>query len=644
MENEDIYKVIIRLLSNLYSPKDGQNNESNSSANAQVIPVASSSMSSTVFIALLTEICEMLKKNKKTRDRVHSNFKDRYGKLKIVDNPCESVAINQLINQFKVLCDVIKTVLTANDIIPNPSNSVSSTRYKNDFEELKFIASGSFGSVYKARHNLDQHEYAIKKICVTREKSYRIIKILEEVKTLARLQHRNIISYRNAWIENGPLDNVPLIADSGDEESPGSSKNIDSHYNSRDNSPPKPSHLSNCFKGLSVRDSKESGCSTNVHIRINVNSDSDSGGSSNSNSSKINICVNNNADFHGQLKPLVINKGISLNDKSIGKSNSSDSTDSMISFREDNNNSSNNSPSSASCSKEINSDDGEKSSTEENYIKKSNIGENSIEENNSKLESHSQQVCEYKPRPDVLTLYIQMALCEQTLRKWLDERNETTETSPVSTINEIYKQILMGLQYIHSRGIVHHDIKPCNIFISTSKKLQIQIGDFGLACLSRETDGHKPVGTEMYAAPEQLNGSCDSKSDLYSLGIILVELIYPTTTFMELNDIMRSLKQGKIPDSLEEQYKKYAEVIIKLLIADPNERPSADDLLEEFETNKDFIIDRLKSEIENKDRDIIFLTDLNIMLLNSLKKESVRNNVRLKRLLGDMKDKHLKKK
>ncbi|KAG8034483.1 hypothetical protein G9C98_007559 [Cotesia typhae] len=531
MENEDIYKVIIRLLSNLYSPKDGQNNESNSSANAQVIPVASSSMSSTVFIALLTEICEMLKKNKKTRDRVHSNFKDRYGKLKIVDNPCESVAINQLINQFKVLCDVIKTVLTANDIIPNPSNSVSSTRYKNDFEELKFIASGSFGSVYKARHNLDQHEYAIKKICVTREKSYRIIKILEEVKTLARLQHRNIISYRNAWIENGPLDNVPLIADSGDEESP------------------------------------------------------------------------------------VINKGISLNDKSIGKSNSSDSTDSMISFREDNNNSSNNSPSSASCSKEINSDDGEKSSTEENYIKK-----------------------------NVLTLYIQMALCEQTLRKWLDERNETTETSPVSTINEIYKQILMGLQYIHSRGIVHHDIKPCNIFISTSKKLQIQIGDFGLACLSRETDGHKPVGTEMYAAPEQLNGSCDSKSDLYSLGIILVELIYPTTTFMELNDIMRSLKQGKIPDSLEEQYKKYAEVIIKLLIADPNERPSADDLLEEFETNKDFIIDRLKSEIENKDRDIIFLTDLNIMLLNSLKKESVRNNVRLKRLLGDMKDKHLKKK
>ncbi|XP_044595272.1 eukaryotic translation initiation factor 2-alpha kinase 1-like isoform X2 [Cotesia glomerata] len=602
-------------------------------------------MSSTVFITLLTEICDMLKKNKKTRDRMHSSFKDICGKLEIIDNPSESAAINQLSNQFKILCDVIKTVLTANDIVPNPSNSVSSTRYKNDFEEIKFIASGSFGNVYKARHHLDQHEYAIKKIFVTREKSYKILKILEEVKTLARLQHRNIISYRNAWIENGPLDNVPLIADSADEESTASSKNIDSHHNSHDNSPPKSSDLSNCFRELSVRDYKESGCSTTVGIRTNGNNGSDSDGSSNSNGSKTNICANNDADFHGQLKPLVINKGISANDKSIGNSNSSESIDSFISFREENSSSNRNSPPSACCSKENSSDDGDKSSSEEFCFEENDVKKIDIEENNSNLKRNSQQVCEYKPRPDVLALYIQMALCEETLRKWLDKRNNANETSPEPIINEIYKQILMGLQYIHSRGIVHHDIKPGNIFISTSKKLQIQIGDFGLACLSKETDGHKPVGTEMYAAPEQLNGSCDSKSDLYSFGIILVELIYPATTFMELNDIVRSLKQGKIPDSLDKQYKKYAEVIIKLLIADPNERPSADNLLQEFETNKDFIIDRLKAEIEDKEKDIEFLTNLNFMLLNSLKKEKATlRGIKIKRVLGDIKDKHLKKK
>lgn len=53
------------------------------------------------------------------------------------------------------------------------------------------------------------------------------------------------------------------------------------------------------------------------------------------------------------------------------------------------------------------------------------------------------------------TLYIQMALCEKTLQQWLDERMEIT----LQTILAILTQILHGLDYIHSRGIVHHDIK-----------------------------------------------------------------------------------------------------------------------------------------------------------------------------------------
>lgn len=60
-----------------------------------------------------------------------------------------------------------------------------------------------------------------------------------------------------------------------------------------------------------------------------------------------------------------------------------------------------------------------------------------------------------------------MTLCEKTLRHWLDERK--LEPTPIATINSIAKQIVCGLNYIHSLKIVHHDIKvsssiSCNIF------------------------------------------------------------------------------------------------------------------------------------------------------------------------------------
>lgn len=55
-------------------------------------------------------------------------------------------------------------------------------------------------------------------------------------------------------------------------------------------------------------------------------------------------------------------------------------------------------------------------------------------------------------------------------------------------------------------------LQPRNIFISTSGQLQIQLGDFGLACpLKSQRKTHTACGTHMYAAPEQLQGKCDPK-------------------------------------------------------------------------------------------------------------------------------------
>lgn len=78
----------------------------------------------------------------------------------------------------------------------------------------------------------------------------------------------------------------------------------------------------------------------------------------------------------------------------------------------------------------------------------------------------------------------------------------------------IFTQALSGLRYIHLQNIVHHDIKPSNIFIGCEKngELYVQLGDFGLACpLQAKHSPDSMIGTITYAAPEQLRGHCDPK-------------------------------------------------------------------------------------------------------------------------------------
>lgn len=98
--------------------------------------------------------------------------------------------------------------------------------YKSQFKEISSIGSGGFGRVFKAQHLLDGVDYAVKKICIKARKEKEIIKCMDEVKILAQLNHDNIVSYKQAWIE--AIDETPT---------PGSSRttsgNADSDYQSR---------------------------------------------------------------------------------------------------------------------------------------------------------------------------------------------------------------------------------------------------------------------------------------------------------------------------------------------------------------------------------------------------------------------------
>ena len=80
------------------------------------------------------------------------------------------------------------------------------SRYKTDFTELAFLGKGGFASVYKVRNTLDGREYAIKKVPIRakqlNDKGDKLDVIFKEIKTLAKLEHGNVVRYYSAWVES----------------------------------------------------------------------------------------------------------------------------------------------------------------------------------------------------------------------------------------------------------------------------------------------------------------------------------------------------------------------------------------------------------------------------------------------------------
>ena len=129
---------------------------------------------------------------------------------------------------------------------------------------------------------------------------------------------------------------------------------------------------------------------------------------------------------------------------------------------------------------------------------------------------------------DVLDLagekYIIMEyICGITLRDYLDHHGHLSVKESVNCA----RQVLRALHAAHSRGVVHRDIKPGNILITTEGR--IKITDFGIARLPDRDSFLMPdrtVGTVHYISPEQAGGgSVDERSDLYSLGIVMYEML-----------------------------------------------------------------------------------------------------------------------
>ena len=107
------------------------------------------------------------------------------------------------------------------------------------------------------------------------------------------------------------------------------------------------------------------------------------------------------------------------------------------------------------------------------------------------------------------------------------------EPLPAAEAVEIARQVAEGLAYAHERGVVHRDVKPGNIMLNAQG--QPKIMDFGLARMraaDHKTSTGMVLGTPRYMSPEQISGQpVDQRSDIFSLGIVLYEMLTGTRLF-----------------------------------------------------------------------------------------------------------------
>jgi len=465
------------------------------------------------------------------------------------------------------------------------------TRYASEFEEIGALGKGGFGSVFQCRNALDKRDYAIKKVLIRKDSKLpqsdftkRLKRTLREVKSLALLDHSNIVRYYTAWLELEQLND----RNKSDIHSEGAPSCSDYYMMS----PTETSHAQKSGKDFprstrSFQWKSKSNFSNLLGSGIGLPSVSDNSVSSSSSYNHYSTGSHNIPGIPDALDDygfVFDRSGIELEQSCQAKTE--ENTKTCIGVEQSCQAKTEETTTKACTStgqQSLSKCDAKPSSTKprmNNAISsqslvssQSNIQEStsgwSRESRNQSEAAREENRLENEKEDTILAeppisqryiLYIQMQFCSQkTLADFLS--NEKARKGPsgscIGNVDipyalSLFLQTCQGVKHVHGQGLIHRDLKPNNIFIDDTGA--VKVGDFGLSRESSDSNeggiegepavvtgstnlGYNAditagVGTRSYASPEQMKGGSDydSSTDIYSLGIILFELCYPMYT------------------------------------------------------------------------------------------------------------------
>ncbi|XP_017290750.1 eukaryotic translation initiation factor 2-alpha kinase 3 isoform X2 [Kryptolebias marmoratus] len=462
------------------------------------------------------------------------------------------------------------------------------SRYLTDFEPVQCLGRGGFGVVFEARNKVDDCNYAIKRIRLPNREQARE-KVMREVKALAKLEHPGIIRYFNAWQESPPE---------------GWQEEMDQRWLKDASTTDWPLSFLEHIEALSVK----------VPVSNSVSPLSGPKGDNLETSGDTRVLLSNSTVGFGVNNMDISFQPLLGHDSLMSERDSQadpDASDTPLSFeicplR---------GPSDCTSSSFdiVFEDSGCDRDADANTASGvSAAGPTTLTEKNSSSSSPIRQqepVTPYfstlpgptftlaipttpptpriQPSPKVY-LYIQMQLCrKENLKDWMAQRC-LTEQRDLNQCLDIFLQIAEAVDFLHSKGLMHRDLKPSNIFFTMDDV--VKVGDFGLVtAMDQEEDDQSvltpdplltrhtgQVGTKLYMSPEQLSGNSYShKVDIYSLGLILFELLYPFRTQMERVRTLTEVRELHFPEVFSKNNVQELNMVRSMLSLSPNERPEA---------------------------------------------------------------------